>query len=147
MKVLRSSSWKEREIFSFLNSTEVPMRIAANADNCPLICSIWFKFDQGSQIIMGATQGSSRLAQILQKTSKCAFEISTNNTPYKGVRGQAQVTLGADNAKETLQELIDRYLGNTNNDLANWLINRADKEVLIELRPDWISSWDYSSRM
>ena len=147
MKVLKSSSWKEKEICSFLNSSVIPMRIAANSHDCPLICSIWFKFSQEAQVIFGATQETSRLAKILREAPKCAFEISTNNTPYRGVRGQASVTLWRENAKEILQELIDRYLGKTNTELANWLIHRADKEVLIELKPEWISSWDYSSRM
>ena len=147
MKVLKSSSWKEKEICTFLNSIVIPMRVAANSDGCPLICAIWFKFKQEAQVIMGATQDSSRLAKILREEPKCAFEISTNNTPYRGVRGQASVALSKDNAKENLQELIDRYLGKKNTELANWLIHRADKEVLIELKPEWISSWDYSSRM
>ncbi|MEE2735524.1 MAG: pyridoxamine 5'-phosphate oxidase family protein [Pseudomonadota bacterium] len=147
MKVLKSSSWKEKEIYTFLNSTVIPMRVAANFDGCPLICSIWFKFKEEAQMIIGATQDSSRLAQILKEVPRCAFEISTNNTPYRGVRGQATVALSKDNAEDALQELIDRYLGKTNTELANWLINRSDKEVMIELKPEWISSWDYSSRM
>jgi hypothetical protein len=48
---------------------------------------------------------------------------------------------------QRLGELIDRYLGDRDSDLARWLLSRADGEVAIRLRPRWITSWDFSARM
>ena len=47
----------------------------------------------------------------------------------------------------TLKALIKRYLGTSNQSLAAWLLSRADDEYIVEIRPAWITSWDYGNRM
>ncbi len=46
-----------------------------------------------------------------------------------------------------LDSLIRRYLGGTDSSLAQWLLGRIDEEVVLRIRPSWITSWDFSARM
>ncbi|MFT7689166.1 MAG: hypothetical protein ACI9FB_004534, partial [Candidatus Azotimanducaceae bacterium] len=90
---------------------------------------------------------SSQLVKLLSKNAKCAFEVAPNDPPYKGVRGRGEVTLTRDGVDETLHTLISRYLGDSNNSLAKWLLSRAEQEYVLEIKPTWITSWDYGHRM
>ena len=31
--------------------------------------------------------------------------------------------------------------------LAQWLLGRVDQEVVVAIRPEWLTSWDYRDRM
>lgn len=76
-----------------------------------------------------------------------AFDVSTNDLPYRGVRGRGRATCrtAADNSQ--LEELLTRYLGNTEGQLAEWLLSRTGNESVITIEPTWLTSWDFSKRM
>ena len=46
-----------------------------------------------------------------------------------------------------LTQLIDRYLGAEDTQFGEWLMGRAANEVAIKIEPDWLTSWDFGSRM
>ena len=46
-----------------------------------------------------------------------------------------------------LGQMLQRYLGDTTSKLANWLLSRAEDEVLITIEPLRLFSWDYRERM
>ncbi len=64
-----------------------------------------------------------------------------------GVRGKGHATIIPEKGAEKLEKLINRFLANSNKDLANWLLTRKDTEVAICIEPLRIYSWDYSGRM
>ncbi len=96
---------------------------------------------------MCVSQESSHLIGFRKQNPRCAFEVAPNDPPYHGVRGQGRASLTRAGAGDALKALTERYLGDTNQELARWLLDRADQEYLIRLKPVWISSWDYGRRM
>jgi hypothetical protein len=78
---------------------------------------------------------------------RCAFEIAPNEPPYFGVRGQATASLESAGARELLERLLDRYVGTTDSKLGRFLLGRADEELVVRLKPEWIGTWDYRERM
>ncbi len=44
-------------------------------------------------------------------------------------------------------EMLQRYLGGTESKLGNWLLSRAEDEILITIEPLRLFSWDYRERM
>ena len=140
-----TSAWTEAEIAAFLGDTQIPLRIAVVDGDAPLICSVWFAYSNGNLICV--SHQDSRLAQLLTKAGRCGFEVAPNQPPYHGVRGKARVTVSAADAESQLRKLIEHYLGDTNQKLANWLLGRADDEKVFVLTPTWITSWDYRNRM
>lgn len=147
MKISASSAWDEQGIASFLEGATIPIRIAVQDGDFPLICSVWFRYDPSRQCIYCVSHKSSYLARLLTEVGRCAFEIAPNEPPYQGVRGKAEVSLHSDSAESMLRELIERYLEDTDSGLAKWLLGRAEDERVIELKPQWITAWDYSNRM
>ncbi len=147
MKISAKSQLGEQQIVDFLLENPIPMRIAANDGEFPLICSLWFIFDAESQRLLAASHETSRIIKVLQQNSKCGFEIATNDTPYKGVRGQGNVELHQRGVADTLRTLIGRYLESDESSLAQWLLSRTDDEYVVAIKPEWITGWDYSNRM
>jgi hypothetical protein len=142
----RSGPWSASETLRFLAETRVPLRLAVNgASGHPLLASLWFTAQDGR--LWCATQRDSRIATLLARDPRCAFEVAPESPPYRGVRGQAVASLHDERGPEMLALLIERYLGDRTSELARWLLGRADGETAIALAPRSLVSWDYSERM
>ena len=146
MNINPQSSWDKKTIEGFLHQQVSPARIACiDNEGFPAICSLWFFYDNGT--LWCASHKKSHIVRLLNKQSHCGFEISDNNIPYKGVRGKGVVSLDKNKGPHVLQQLIERYLGNTNQALATWLNSRSADEYAIGIEIENINAWDFSSRM
>jgi nitroimidazol reductase NimA-like FMN-containing flavoprotein (pyridoxamine 5'-phosphate oxidase superfamily) len=138
-------TWTGAKIRQWLTTTRVPLRVSCTTDKGPLIVPIWFQYSDGH--IWCCSPQDSVLVKALQKHGEVAFDISTNEVPYQGVRGRGLVTcLPAENA-ETLETLLEKYLGSMDNQLSKWLLSRVDNEAVLQLEVSWLTSWDFSPRM
>jgi len=146
LPVRSSSAWNAEQVTAYLQAApQHPLRLAIVAKETPLIVPLWYRFAEGS--FWCASPSSAKVVQVLQDNPRCAFDVSVNDMPYRGVRGQGFAEVLHNEGETTLQVLIERYLGDTDSELARWLLSRADQEVAIAVRPTWISAWDYSARM
>jgi hypothetical protein len=142
----RSGPWSPTEVRAFLDTSLIPMRLAANTGSgFPVLLSLWFNRDDDD--LLAAVHRDAKIVKRLTDDPRCAFEIATNDPPYRGVRGQARATLDSEGAAELLERLITRYLGTTESKLGRFLMSRADEELIVRLRPRSIASWDYTERM
>lgn len=138
--------WAEPEASAFLASATIPIRLACvGADGFPRVVSLWHRYDSGSFFCV--THRDSKLTTLLRGNTKVGFEVSPNEPPYHGVRGQGTVTLHEQGGAATLETHLRRYLGGTDSDLARWLLSRADEELLVEVAVNRMFSWDYRERM
>lgn len=145
-KIRSTSAWDAQQLGEFLRTTLIPISLACNdKSGAPLICSLWYLYD--GQSLWCATQRSASIIKFLELEPRCAFEVAPESMPYRGVRGQGQALVVADEGPEVLLRLIDRYVGTRDSDFAKWLIKRADQEVAIKIQPDWLTSWDFGDRM
>lgn len=142
---VRSGTWGLPDIEEFLRSAVIPMRLATQGSEWPLVQSLWFVFDDSA--LWCCTQTDSIVAMRLRKEPRCAFEIAGDDPPYRGARGRGVATLDPRPAPELLERLIGRYLGTGESSLASWLRSRVSDEVAIRISSLVVSSWDYSSRM
>lgn len=138
--------WQIGKIEDYLRESIYPMRLSCITSNgFPLIVSLWFLYREGT--LWCAVQKDCALARILERDGRCGFEVSPNETPYLGVRGQGRAELVPEEGADKLRDLIDRYLDENNKELAEWLLERSEDETAIRIIPDWFYSWDYSGRM
>jgi len=141
-----SGPWSNDQIQSFLRDVRIPVRIACNgATGHPVIASLWFVPQDGR--LWCATQRGSRVASLLARDPRCAFEVSVETPPYRGVRGRGVATLHDGRGEEILRVLLERYLGGTESRLASLLLARAKHETAIGIEPQTMVSWDYEERM
>ena len=94
-----------------------------------------------------ATSADAAVLEYLRHDSEVAFEVSTNHPPYKGVRGRGTASIEPDTDKRLLRALFERYLGGTDNDLGDFLLDPDREEVRIRITPERLHSWDFTERM
>lgn len=129
-----------------LDSIDIPLRLALLDDQgAPRIVSLWFLHSEGR--LFCATHRRAWIVDRLRRNPQVGFEISTNRPPYRGLRGTGSAVVEALGDRPLLQQLTDRYLRQSNRELASWLLSRRDDEVVIEITPDRVSQWDFSDRM
>ena len=141
-----SGPWGVDEVAQWLGECRFPIRLACTAaDGFPRVVSVWFLYKEGS--FFSVSHRNSSLVKLLAASPRVGFEVSPNEPPYHGVRGQGMATLISEGAGDVLNQVIDRYLGETNSSLAQWLLSRVDDEVIIKVEPQRFFSWDYRNRM
>lgn len=146
MSAKRKGPWSETELAAFLQRSRAPLRLACNGGSgCPVLASLWYLEDAGR--LWCASPTSARVVELLRADPRCAFEVSEQEAPYHGMRGQGVAELDEDAGAEVLERLIRRYLADPASDFANWLRNRAEHEVAIAIQPERIVTWDFEARM
>ena len=138
-------AWTGAEIERFLAETRVPLRLSFQSKNGLLIVPIWFEYQANR--FLSCSPNDSLLVKALRARPQVAFDVSTNDLPYQGVRGRGTAQCSVTSDKAALERLLHRYVASTDNNLSKWLLNRRGAEALIEVEVGWITSWDFNNRM
>ena len=146
-RALVKGPWPLNEIEDYMRASAFPLRLSCvGADGFPRVVSVWFRYGDG-QIFCVSHRGSSLVA-LLRGNNKVGFELAPNEPPYFGVRGQGTAALTELGPQDdTLEALLQRYVGGRDSRLASWLLSRRDEEMLITIDPLRWYSWDYRARM
>ncbi|WP_017343179.1 hypothetical protein [Halorubrum sp. T3] len=154
--------WDRDRVDEFLADACVPVRLGCRTpSDRPWIVSLWFAWDPdagtgpdaetGSGDSVGAircaTSASADLVEFVEHDDEVSFDVSTNDPPYKGVRGRGRATVRPDDDKRLLRSLLTKYLGGTDNATADRLLRPERDEVEIRIEPERLHAWDYSERM
>lgn len=136
-------TWNERELERFLTESRIPIRLAVHrGDGSMWMVALWYRYRDGS--FECVTPMNAALVEFLRSGSSVAFDVSTNDPPYRGVRGNGGAALSPDEDRETLVALIDRYLGGTESSLADLLLTDEGGMIRIRIQPNEMYCWDYS---
>ncbi|WP_137287426.1 pyridoxamine 5'-phosphate oxidase family protein [Halorussus salinisoli] len=139
-------TWSQAEVESYLDEAAVPVRIACHRpDESLWMVALWYRYRDGT--FECSTWARADVVTYLRNDSEVAFEVSSNHPPYRGVRGNGSASLSRDEGKSVLRDLLERYLGGTDSELATWLLSEDRDEVRIRIRPRRVYSWDYTDRM
>lgn len=95
--------------------------------------ALWYRYRDGS--FECATWANADIVHFLWNDSEIAFEISPNEPPYRGVRGNGTTSMSPDRDKAVLRDLMERYLGGTESSLAKWLLADEREEIRIRIQP------------
>ncbi|WP_339104265.1 pyridoxamine 5'-phosphate oxidase family protein [Haloterrigena salinisoli] len=145
-------------IASFLEESTVPVRLSCRTPADHLwMCSLWYRLeetdagadssDRDGWRLQCATSASADVVSFLEADPEVAFEVSTNDPPYAGVRGRGTASIEPDPEKETLRTLLERYLDDTESGLARELLRDERDEVVLTVEPAVVYGWDFSDRM
>lgn len=130
----------------YLMETQIPLRLSCISDSgWPVVLSLWYLFEEGN--LYCATPQGAKVVTYLLEEPRCAFEIASDQPPYCGVRGRALATIEQERGLEILERLLKRYLGGTDNTLAQQLLGRSGPEVAIRLTPSSFHTWNFTERM
>ena len=146
--VAYTGEWDRAEVAAYLTDATVPLRLACRTPAGGLwMLSLWYRFDADDERLVCATSADADIVEYLRADDGVAFEVSGNDPPYCGVRGNGQATISPDGEKAVLRDLLERYLGGTESALADRLLAPEREEVAIDLDPRRLYSWDFADRM
>lgn len=146
MTIKITGPWSLETVQTYLGEVEIPVQIAAlNNDNLPVLISLWFSYENNH--IWCATQRDAHIVKLLIKNPSCAFQISSEHMPYKGVRGRATASIIESDGARILDTLVAKYLKESDSKFAKWLTSRKANEVAIQLDLVSMATWDFSGRM
>lgn len=138
--------WSREQLEQFLDEALMPLRLGCRRPDGGLwMLSLWYEYVDGE--FRCATGSDSDIARFLRTDDAVCFELSTNRPPYMGVRGNGTAILDGDEDKTLLRGLLDRYLGGTESELAELLLDDNREEVMIRIQPDRLYTWDFTDRM
>ena len=123
--------WSRAETETFLRDALVPVRIGCHGAGGLWMVSLWYRYRDGT--IECATSTDADLVAFLRSNAAVSFEISTNRPPYMGVRGNGTATVDTDGGKAVLGDLLARYLGGADSELARWLLREEREEATISI--------------
>ena len=139
-------AWTDDEVAEFFRDATIPIRLAVRRpDGTPWVVTLWYRYCDGQ--LECATSADAALVTYLRSDPEVAFDVSTNDMPYRGVRGHGSASLAPDDDKTVLRALLERYLGGTDSSLGERLLAADRDEVRIQIEPRSVFSWDYSDRM
>lgn len=141
----RYGRWSGRQIEKFLSDSRVPMRLSFMTRKGMLIVPVWFRYRDSC--FWSCSPSESLLVKSLNENPAVAFDVSTNDIPYQGVRGRGLARCSTAPDKTALEGLLDRYIDGADSELGQWLLNRTGSEAVIEIEVEWLTSWDFSDRM
>ncbi|MFB6103041.1 MAG: pyridoxamine 5'-phosphate oxidase family protein [Haloplanus sp.] len=143
-----TGTWDREGVAAFLADVTVPIRLACRTPAGGLwMLSLWYGFDADAEQLVCATSAAADVVDYLRADDGVAFEVSTNDPPYRGVRGNGCATVAPDEDKAVLRDLLERYLGGTDSPLARRLLAPERDEVTIRIEPSRWYSWDFTDRM
>lgn len=134
------------ELEHYLQSVHIPIRLSCvTTSGWPLIVSLWYLYEDGK--FYCATQEKSKIVSYLRENPRCGFEVAGDDPPYCGVRGKGEAIIDESQGAMRLEQLITRYVGDTQNSFAQKLLSRRDTEVAIVIQPASLYTWNFKSRM
>lgn len=138
-------AWTADEATRFLAATATPMRLAANgASGFPILTPLWFEWTEGA--LWAAAKPDAAIVRALRKDPRATFEISIESPPYKGVRGRGLAEILPDGLP-VLKRLLARYMAGRGERFQARLLAASPNEIAIRIRPNRLTSWDFSKRM
>jgi len=138
--------WTRERTEAFLESQAIPVRLACHTPAGGLwMLSLWYRYRDGR--LECATGADAKVARYLRNDPAVAFEVSTNDPPYRGVRGSGTASLDPDEDKALLRSLLERYLGGTDTPIAERLLAPEREEIRISIDLERVYTWDFSDRM
>ncbi|ARS90337.1 pyridoxamine 5'-phosphate oxidase family protein [Natrarchaeobaculum aegyptiacum] len=139
-------AWTDDEVAGFFEDATIPIRLGVRRpDGTPWVVTLWYRYCDG--LLECATSADAALLTYLRTDPEVAFDVSTNEIPYRGVRGHGSASMSPDDGKMVLRALLERYLGGTDSPLAERLLADDRDEICIRIEPRTVFSWDYSDRM
>ena len=139
----------ENEVIKFLVESKLNLHLGTiDEDKYPNIHPTWYLYDDSKDVIFVETGKQSKKTRNLKNNDKLYFCIDDGNSPYKGVRGKGKVTI-LNEPTENLpiaEKIMLKYLGSIDHPMAKILLQnvRNGNSVILEIKPQYYSTWDYS---
>jgi nitroimidazol reductase NimA-like FMN-containing flavoprotein (pyridoxamine 5'-phosphate oxidase superfamily) len=139
----------EKESKDFLENKDLTIHIGTvDEKGEPNVTPTEYYFDRDSDKIYITTQKNSKKVDNLRRKNTIYFCVDDPTPPYKGVRGKARVKINEDISHNLsiTKKLVMKNTGSLEDPIAKWLLSETENEneVILQISPNYYSTWDYS---
>jgi len=137
----------EEQTVEFLTDKKLKLLLGTVGKNGdPFIHPVWFLYENEKLYV--ETSNTSKKVQNIRHKNMVYFCIDDENLPYRGVRGKALVKISTD-VEDNIpiaERIMIKYTGNLENKVAKMLMDgvRAGESAILEISPEYYSTWDHS---
>jgi len=137
----------EEQTVEFLTDKKLNLLLGTvDGSGDPFIHPVWFLYEN-EKLYVETSKTSKKVQNILHK-NMAYFCIDDENLPYRGVRGKALVKISTD-VEDNIpiaERIMIKYTGNLENKVAKMLMDgvRAAQSAILEISPEYYSTWDHS---
>jgi len=137
----------QSEIDMFLVNSKTPLRLGTtNSKGEPNIHPVWYHYVTNKLYFMSYKDAVK--VRNLKHNKTVYFSVDTEVMPNTGVKGRGTAIIVKDpgRALPLSEKIIAKYLGDLNSNMAKNMVDEVRKgsEVLVEITPQYFSTWDYS---
>lgn len=141
----------ENEINNFLRDSKLNIHISTvDKKGEPNIHPTWYYFDTTNNKFYIETSKQSKKTENLNAKNTIYYCVDDPNPPYKGVKGKGKVKIHEDINHNILiaEKIMVRYLGSLAHPMATSLMTSVKNgdSVILEISPNYYSTWDYSRK-
>lgn len=140
----RSMTTDERE--AFLAGVHVGVLAVADGDGrAPFALPIWYAYEPGGLVTV-LTRPETRKARLLRAAGRCRLVVQREEPPYKYVSVEGPIVeMGPERvARDVLQAMAARYLGQTGGEAFAASYADPTPDVAFRMRPERWMTEDYS---
>jgi nitroimidazol reductase NimA-like FMN-containing flavoprotein (pyridoxamine 5'-phosphate oxidase superfamily) len=144
-----AGSMNGKELKDFLERKDLLIHIATiDEKEEPIVTPTNYYYDRDSDKIYIITLKNSKKVINLRTRNIICFCIDDPTPPYKGVRGKATVEINEDidYNLSIMRKILMRAVGNLEDPTSKWYLNDTENgnEVVLEISPNYYTTWDYS---
>jgi general stress protein 26 len=138
----------KEDVESFLGS-RLNLQLATIDENgYPNIQPVWFYHDKDNNKLYILTSSTTKKTLNVRNNFKVYFSVDESNNPYKGVKGRGTATIIKDQTTiiSAAEKICTKYYGSLDNPASKSMIDRSKEQdaVVIEIKPKFFSTWDFS---
>jgi PPOX class probable F420-dependent enzyme len=132
----------ETELASFLNSAPIARLGTLNPDGTIHLAALWFKYIDGG-IVIGTQDKTSKIRNI-KRNPNVTVLIDNEQSPFRGVLIYGQAQLDYENVLAKRIAIFEKYMPPENAREAIKGLASAFTPIVIRVKPQRISSYDYA---
>ncbi len=132
----------DSELESFLNSAPIARLGTLNPDGTIHLAALWFKYVDG-EIVIGTQDKTSKIRNI-KRNPNVTVLIDNETPPFRGVLIYGQAELDYDDVLAKRIAIFEKYMPSENAREAVEGLASAFTPVVIRIKPQHISSYDYA---
>jgi general stress protein 26 len=138
----------KEDVESFLGS-RLNLQLATIDENgYPNIQPVWFYHNKDNNKLYILTSSTTKKTLNVRNNYKVYFSVDESNNPYKGVKGRGTATIIKDQTTiiSAAEKICTKYYGSLDNPASKSMIDRSKEQdaVVIEIKPKFFSTWDFS---
>jgi len=131
-----------QEMESFLSEKNLARVATVRPDNSPHVTPVWYLWEN-NELLIPIVKGSVKESNI-RRNNKVAVAIDSDTSPHRAVIIEGTATIEGELGREIERRFHQKYIKPEDIERYTEYAHATYRTLLVRMRPQRITSWDYS---